>query len=74
MSHQTLRVRCNFAQGDYIDGKIDNFVYGFEAEGEKEYVKCVVSDEYNEEVEKLKEELGVEGGVFLFFNDETASQ
>jgi len=56
-----------FEELNIKEGELESFVYGVEAEGEKEYVKCVVSDEYNEEVEKFKEELGVEGGVFVVF-------
>ena len=34
---------------NFVDGEIENFVYGVEAEGEKEYVKGVRGEEFEDE-------------------------
>jgi len=56
-----------FEEINFNEGEIVSFVYGVEVGGEKDYIQCEVNEEYNEEVEKLKEELGMETGVFIVF-------
>jgi len=61
-------VKVWFEELNVIDGSVTDFIYGVEAEGEKEYVKCHVTDEYDDYFKDAPP------GVYLVFEDETGTQ